>query len=259
MNVKGLLEDQKTTINTLIKDTKKKYDKKELIALLGSIFFGTMGLLTIISMPLYGASLLGAALGCLLKKNSLDKREERELRKYDKEKKHIDKITTKGLDARREINQKRIKTINSLLEENKEKTDNYKRQRISDNLSLLGLGLSVVFTTLVPVVGIIGTGLFTAAKIYTGSKLDESHKELELNRLRANNIITDINTIKTIQNNTRNRNQTSKSRTPIKAKKQVQKTSSEVDKRNHQAVEEYLKKLTQESEKIQQKQKVKKY
>lgn len=265
MNIKNELENQKATIDLLIKDTKKKYDRKELISILGSVFCGTVGLFTLISMPLYGVSLLATALGLFLKKKSLDSREKRELLKYEKEKRHIDKISKEGIDVRSETTKKRINKINGLLAENKKKNKTYKDTKLSDNLALFGLGFSVLVTTLIPIVGIIGSGLFTIAKIYTGEKLEKAHEELELNRLRANNIITDINTIKMVQNNTRKKKQTKPvqkqtSRTASKERKISQEPQRrKIDEKNHQAVEEYIRKLSQQSENLKGNQKVKKY
>lgn len=268
MNIKKILSDQKETIDEITKDTRKKYDRKELISLLSTIFFGTIGLFTTITMPLYGISVLGLAAGCYLKNKSLCAREKKEIERLKKEKRHIDKIQEKGLDVRRETNKKRINKVNSLLDENKKRNDNYKSAKLADNIALIALGGSVVLSVLLPVIGLAGTGLSAIAKLYTGSKLEESHDALELNRLRANNLITDINTIKLVQANAkekRSKQVSEQQKKVYSSKNNINQVTARrpqaVSNNNNQAVQELLEKLLKEQEKEkgkeQEKQKVK--
>ena len=205
MKAKEFLEEQKLLIDGFIKDTEKKYDRMDLVALMGSVFLGTLGIFNVFSLPLYGASLLGTAASLYISKILLNKRKEKELARFKKEKSHIEKIESKGLNVSPEVTKKRIDKINSLIVENNKKTKKYKNWKRANNIALIGLGASVVVGTLIPIVGAVATAVTAASKLFTSSKLTKSHEELEFNKNRVNNLITDVNAIKLSKKSTRQR------------------------------------------------------
>lgn len=245
MKDKRFLEEELNVIDEEIKKVSKKYDRKELLSLLGTVFFTTLGTFTVFTIPLLGAALFGGAIASFESKLSNKKRMENELGRLTREKKHISKVLTTGLNTSKELTQKRIRKVNSLIAENNKKTKKYKRWKKANDVALAGVGISLAVATFIPVIGLAAAAVTTGAKLIASNRLNRSHEELQINKNRVNNLITDINTIKLAESSARKR---SKQSSPVK--QQAPRKTAEKTSQNAQSVQAYIDKLSQAKQQV---------
>lgn len=185
----------KKELEAEIKEVEKKYDRKDLLAMLGSVFFASFGIMSLFGLPIQGLAMICISLGLVKTKSEISKRKQITIDRLNREIGHIKKVETEGLNASPELNAKRKDKLVNLALAARKNDKKLKDVKTSNNFALLGLGLSAVFSAIIPPIGLVSSAIFTIAKAYTESKLTSVKEEHDNLMNRINNIHNDLKII----------------------------------------------------------------
>lgn len=185
----------KKELEAEIKEVEKKYERKDLLAMLGSIFFASFGIMSLFGLPVQGLAMICISLGLVKTKSEISKRKQITESRLNRELDHIKKVEAEGLNASPELNAKRKDKLVNLALAARKNNKKLKDVKMSNNFALLGLGLSAVFSAIIPPIGLVSSAIFTIAKAYTESKLTNVKEEHDNLMNRINNIHNDLKII----------------------------------------------------------------
>lgn len=238
-----MIENKINDIEEELSKSKKSYDRKGLISLLGTVFFASCGITLLFGLPICGLSMLGISAGLLSTNRNIKTRKQQAERRLNQEISHLKKVESNGLNASKEMELKRKNKLNQLIVALKNSNKRLKAAKTKNNLAILGLGLSAIFTPIVPVIGLAGSAIFAVTKAYTGNKLNNQNEKVETLLNRIHNIGNDIDIIidksKNIQSKQKKTQQTSR-RVNQQAVKSKGGTQRPTFNRNESIVKQYI-------------------
>lgn len=239
----------KKELEAEIKEVEKKYERKDLLAMLGSIFFASFGIMSLFGLPIQGLAMICISLGLVKTKSEISKRKQITESRLNRELDHIKKVEAEGLNASPELNAKRKDKLVNLALAARKNNKKLKDVKTSNNFALLGLGLSAVFSAIIPPIGLVSSAIFTIAKAYTESKLTSVKEEHDNLMNRINNIHNDLKIIESMPSSSNARKKAVTTASPSIKKKTVPRSVPKQQQfsKNESIVQQYIDMMEKQS------------